>query len=243
MSDKQKLLSEKANPGLQLDKILYGAGLLATGVIIVSVAFVAIRRLDLISLLGLDVLFAPDGSLDVKSQPYYIAVNLLASFVGALSVALSAYVFRKNQARRAEREAMDPERTLSETPRKPDGSPAGNDDKAAESGPQTRRTPQAAIDHLNKRIAILSVRATTIYWTIIFSLVAGVFLIIFAGYLSSFDTTLGTVTARIDADRQFALRDVDRYASSRARGPNDPLDPTYDYLFARLKTVDDNIKS
>ncbi len=65
---------------------------------------------------------------------------------------------------------------------------------------------ERVIRNLNYRLRQLLRQSSIIYWTMIISLIAGVVLIIFAGYLSSLDTTLATVTARLAADRDQTYR-------------------------------------
>jgi len=53
-------------------------------------------------------------------------------------------------------------------------------------------------DNLNTRVLSLQARATMIYWTILLTLAVGVLLVIFAGYLSSFDTESNMLWLRLD---------------------------------------------
>jgi hypothetical protein len=53
---------------------------------------------------------------------------------------------------------------------------------------------------LTHRISRLDNRSTAIYWTIIATLVSGVALVIFSGYLSSFDSYASSVWSQIESE-------------------------------------------
>jgi hypothetical protein len=75
-------------------------------------------------------------------------------------------------------------------------------------------TPETADDqkhgivaeYLDRIILRLQSRATLMYWTIVATLVAGVLLIIFAGYFSAFDTVL--MWSRLDKERHRVFSDI-----------------------------------
>jgi hypothetical protein len=92
-------------------------------------------------------------------------------------------------------------------------------------------TPRIVADSLYHIIVRLQSRATIIYWTIVATLVAGVLLIIFSGYFSSFDTEL--LWSRLDAERNMVYSNVpappptnssaadrDKYALLKERADN-----------------------
>jgi hypothetical protein len=86
------------------------------------------------------------------------------------------------------------------------------------------------VAHLDTRIARLLQTSEVIYWTIILSLVAGVFLIIFAGSLSAWDTRLGTMISQIEKSRYDIEPRFDEQTKERIYTP-DQKD--------RIKTLDD----
>ena len=199
------------------------ATLVATGFFF----FLSASRVDFISILGFDNILGTKNIFGLSERDYVwkLLVNLIVAFgLGFVFVA-----FRQNVRLKAALTAED-SRT-SETSTLKIG------DEASPYEPMSQR--DIAISYLNKRIATLRLRATTIYWTMILSLVTGVILIIFAGYLSSFDTTFSTLSSKIDADRQDAALSMARYiAQKSATGPNANDTTAYDYLLNRIKTVD-----
>jgi hypothetical protein len=80
---------------------------------------------------------------------------------------------------------------------------------------------------INKSLERLGRRSTIIYWTILTTLIVGVFIIIFAGYLSSFDTTFSNIATRLAADRDAVQR------SSAFSGETDRS-----YTLKRLEQID-----
>jgi hypothetical protein len=55
-------------------------------------------------------------------------------------------------------------------------------------------------ENLNTRVLALQARATMMYWTIIMTLAMGVILVVFSGYLSSYDTAGSQLWSRIDSE-------------------------------------------
>jgi hypothetical protein len=100
------------------------------------------------------------------------------------------------------------------------------------------------LSSINKRVDHLTGRSTLIYWTIILSLVTGVFLIIFAGRLSSFDSTLNNINNQLSAERQDAIKSslVERFSKSEMKtdqGVKQEESRTHRYLGDRVKVLDD----
>jgi hypothetical protein len=162
--------------------------------------------LDFISLLKIERFFSEkDGPAYESGQ---VLLNLIAAFlvVGTSMVA-------KTRAALSEQVARDnAKRSVYETGQ------AGD--------PVTR-----VVSNLDIRISRLLRNSEVIYWTIIISLIAGVFLIIFAGSLSAWDTRLGSVTSHIESLRS----DVRPY-----RYVEETNQRIYDdYQVATIKRLDD----
>jgi hypothetical protein len=68
--------------------------------------------------------------------------------------------------------------------------------------------------NLNTRVNNLQKRATAIYWTILLIIGTGVWIIIFSGYLSSWDTLGAAIWDRIDSEASVLNRSIERQAAS-----------------------------
>lgn len=68
-----------------------------------------------------------------------------------------------------------------------------------------------AVAHLDRRIRNLSERSSAIYWTIVVTLFAGVVLIIFAGRLSSLDSTWAVLDSHLAQLRESLVADREVY--------------------------------
>jgi hypothetical protein len=140
------------NSAIRLQSLAAASGIL-TGLITIFVAFIAVRKVDLLSVLGLDVFFTSDGPFDVKSTKFYTLINVVFSFAAALVVGLFAAVTLKERRRREFEEAASDAESASSAGTQPDY-------QAKSQGPdhQTRskneESTQSAIIHLNKRIAL-----------------------------------------------------------------------------------------
>jgi hypothetical protein len=77
------------------------------------------------------------------------------------------------------------------------------------------------IGNLDIRINRLSQQSEVIYWTIIVSLIAGVFLIIFAGNLSAWDTTLGSLTSHLEVQLSQIRPSYDENSKQRVYDDNE----------------------
>lgn len=200
----------------------------AIGVVVGIFAALSASRLDVISLLGLDSIFVTKDIFAERDISLKLFVNILA----AILLALIFFVFRE---RVRERSAVAEEDVG--TSFKDSATTVG---AQISLGPNTK-PQEAAIASLNKRIAALTLRATTIYWTMILGLITGVVLIIFAGYLSSFDTTFSNLSSKIDSDRQEALQSFGRLFQQRNEKTFTAADNNaFDYAFGRIKTIDEN---
>lgn len=85
----------------------------------------------------------------------------------------------------------------------------------------------AAVKHLNDQAKKLSTRASSIYWTIIVTLLAGVFIIIFAGRLANLDSTYATILEQIAQRRKNVTderSDIDNFALSLRKSGSENAD-------------------
>jgi hypothetical protein len=73
-------------------------------------------------------------------------------------------------------------------------------DRASITRTRTVGKHELIADNLNTRVLALQARATMIYWTMLMTLAIGVILVVFSGYLSSFDTAGTQLWSRIDAE-------------------------------------------
>ena len=69
------------------------------------------------------------------------------------------------------------------------------------------------VRRLEKRITELRSRSTMIYWTILSTLFSGIFVIIFASNLASRDSTMATLLASANSERQEAVNELQFYQS------------------------------
>jgi hypothetical protein len=104
--------------------------------------------------------------------------------------------------------------------------------------PSDAEARQNVISNLDRRISNLSGRSTIIYWTILITLVGGVILIIFAGYLSALDSTLAGLVSKIDSDRD-AVIEIQNINLRRL----EPDPRIVGYVSDRMKFLDDLYKT
>jgi hypothetical protein len=168
-------------------------------------------EVDLVSILGLDVLLGAYGG-DARFSPLYVVARIaLNAAVGVAYGLFTAYTFKSRSVATK----------LSFAIAKP---------KSTDTAPL-----DLVIGHLNERVEILQGRATQIYWTIIVILVAGVFLIIFSGYLSSLDSKLSALWTRISTERETAASEYSK--ATFALSKEGRVDIVGE---ARFKTANDN---
>jgi len=203
--------------------------------------FISASKIDLLSIFSLDDIF---GSKSFAFSPYSATVRVLSNFIFAAAVA--AFVSSVAIQARRQRHLSESESSVSTINVIHNSSESKNDATALR---------DAAITSLNKRIAALNLRATTIYWTMIIALVTGVILIIFAGYLSSFDTTVSNLSSKIDSDRQDAIQTLGRFFQQSRQSPSNAItaltvnppsaldNNSYDYAFKRVQAIDQNYTS
>jgi|GEM_PF-1065388 hypothetical protein len=156
-------------------RIPLNALFLLTGSLTIFV-FLMFIDVDLISTLKIGALFNNSAGLAYSSVRF--ALNLIVAF-------LAFGTFMGARMRAELREQAD----------------SGDEGKpASEMSSHSRAADPVArvVSNLDIRISRLIRTSEVIYWTIIISLIAGVFLIIFAGSLSAWDTTLGNITSRIE---------------------------------------------
>jgi len=212
-----------------------------SGAIVGFFLVLSASRVDLVSLFGLDSLFGPK---DVFSPRENNAFKILVNLVAAVGLAAAFYVFRERAKRREELESNGGARSFEIT---------GNSNVVHVGQPHNKSegneitsSREATITSPNKKISALSLRATTIYWTMILALITGVVLIIFAGYLSSFDTTFASLSTKIESDRQEAansyFRLVERRSDRLSAGAtvSSVEISSFEYASARLKAIDES---
>jgi hypothetical protein len=207
--------------------------LLVAGMVFIAFSW---ARIDVIQTLGLDILFSSE-SFDVRFTRGYVAFRIITNIgISLLAGFISYFILRsygtndtlsihESEHQRSPRLPDDDARDLHIIPT-----------KLAESRTLT-------IILLGKRISNLTSQATTIRWTILTTLIAGLFLIIFSGYLSSFDTTLSNISAKLEAERQEALNNLNRISISRAATSEgsqtaSKLEDAYSYSMSRLQALD-----
>ncbi len=161
---------------------------------------------DPLNLLGLDraIQWGGPAAIDPRSAPKYIIDRSIVTGIAAaiLSIALFS-IFRRivialSKARIAERD--HPRET------KPFLEPNGE---------ELIEFPRAdgvsvVVANIGQRISLLQRRANQIYWTILGTLIVGVVLLIFAGSLSSIDSTSTTILNSVYSQRLDALQNLQR---------------------------------
>jgi hypothetical protein len=180
--------SKTASLGLRLFSFIFG--------VVLIFLFLSASGLDLLPALGLEPFV---GS---RYSSGYNAMRLLANAVMAILAVGFAFALKSIISAREKEQNVESARIgaslahTTEIKTKPQIVAQGHD------------SAERVVENLDRRFNHLSRQSTLIYWTIILSLVAGVFLIVFAGYLSSLDTTLATVTGRLEVQRQNILRQL-----------------------------------
>ncbi|MDQ7250988.1 hypothetical protein [Dongia sedimenti] len=191
----------------------------AVGVLIVGVfSALAVSRFDFIDILGLDVFFQGVG--DVRFSADYVVIRLVINFLIAGVLGIGAVVYFSVTSHRSGHTAIAESAVDPGTPSPPKREPA-----------------DIVIANLDERVASLQGRATQIYWTIIVILVAGVFLIIFSGYLSSLDSKLSAVWVRVGAERELATSELSKAVFQQSKDGQTTTDPA---VIGRYQTANDN---
>jgi hypothetical protein len=173
--------------------------------------FIAITwmGLDLVSSLGLDSLvgqkYAAVYTIVRISANLLLAATALGAAVAWISIVNREDASKDNSGRKSKEAAAG-----RKEPEPPNTNPAKSP-VSPEIAPQSRIEPseiEQVLDNIDRRLGRLSRQSTLIYASMNLSLLAGVILIIFAGALSSWDTTLSNVTAQIESQRQEALKQL-----------------------------------
>jgi hypothetical protein len=205
---------------------------------IAASAFVAlvITRFDALSLLGLDI-FIDGGAESAKFSPNYILLKTLINLGISIAAGVFAFFYFKLVVASARIRSKSAEIALSTPKAIIRKSLPQSQEKREESLQKIGALGRLGevIRRLNERIDALQRRASVIYWTILVSLIVGIFLIIFAGYLSSFDTTYSNLSLQLQSDRQGTLSDLAR-SYSRLNSPEE--ETSRKYLLSRLANLD-----
>ncbi len=188
--------------------LMYVLGQSSVFAAVVLMVFASFWVLDFdpLNLLGLDraIQWGGPAAIDPRSAPKYIIYRSIVTGIAAaiLSIALFS-IFRRivialSKARIAERD--HPRET------KPFLEPNGE---------ELIEFPRAdgvsvVVANIGQRISLLQRRANQIYWTILGTLIVGVVLLIFAGSLSSIDSTSTTILNSVYSQRLDALQNLQR---------------------------------
>jgi hypothetical protein len=201
-----------------------------------------ISKFDFLSVSGLDVLFA-GGTESSRFTVDYVLWRTFFNLVIGILGGLAGFLYLSLMGTFARRRALAVEK-FSQRESKPRTGAIKDDNLTREIRPKAVSFGRygEVIRRLNDNIEGLQRRASIIYWTILAALVVGIILIIFAGYLSSFDTTYSNLNLQIQSERQAVMSDI---ARSFARRPSfEPRDPDSEegasrtYPLSRLESLD-----
>ncbi|MDX6611152.1 MAG: hypothetical protein QOD75_338 [Blastocatellia bacterium] len=189
--------------------------IIVTGIFILLV----FSGVDFLGLSGFDVLFL-SGPGPARFQSSYIlartATNALAAlFMGFVLVGLLAGIAENENKKHLEHNKLDLDQSAVEQTEEVKENAA--EEKAESPKPEavqkerTFKNPRFQVVYdLEKVIYRLQGRVNAIYWTIIITLIAGTILIIFSGYLSSFDTAFSNLSSQVQNERASLFNDFSR---------------------------------
>jgi hypothetical protein len=199
--------------GLIAAKVFYFVALsLAAFIVLMIIPF------DLVSIVRLDFFLGDDeNTAHVIAR---VALSLITAFIAVGFFVIKRQIFNAS----SETKSVENTTSKSET--------AGIFNNQIATPSETRNYAiSRVIANMDVRLHQLLLKSNMIYWTIILSLIAGVFLIIFAGVLSSWDTTVGNLLYKIEIQR-------DQWQRSAVRAVDAQNDKPYTTAIERLSRLD-----